>query len=243
VLHNTGWAVIEVGSKGRGEDHCNVYRINPEKRTPSVLLKRPKKRTRGAILERAEKSNLLRLKSHFLRQKAHPAREEPLNHSNHKKERGAQAHAAQSARVERGNVTESETTSVDAPLNPALTTSADAPVPEPVDGPVPRAEARTEPITEQQPKPTRDNPIGTPVKVANADGDADRAAVFERGRKVLGAGSDALVARLLDAERALDALDDADRALDALNAAANEDDPHAHIENEIALSLHLAAHQ
>ena len=32
-LHNTGWLQIEIGSRGRGVDHCNIYRINPEKRT------------------------------------------------------------------------------------------------------------------------------------------------------------------------------------------------------------------
>jgi hypothetical protein len=40
-------------------------------------------------------------------------------------------------------------------------------VPEPLT-PVPRADARTEPITAQQPKPTRDNPIGTAPKSARA---------------------------------------------------------------------------
>ena len=43
-LHNTGWAVIELGSQGRGKDHCNRYLINPEKRTPCTLLAGPKKR-------------------------------------------------------------------------------------------------------------------------------------------------------------------------------------------------------
>lgn len=121
VLHNIGWVVIEIGSKGRGEDHCNVYRINPEKRTPSALLKRPENRRRGAILERAGKSNLLRLKSHFLRQKAHPVCEEPHNPSNPKKERGSAARTSRAVRESASN-----------------STSDDATVPAP-DRPVPRA--------------------------------------------------------------------------------------------------------
>jgi hypothetical protein len=80
-------------------------------------------------------------------------------------ERGAHAHAAQSARVERGNVTETEKTSDDAPLNPANSTSDDATIPEPL-RPVPRAEARTV-ASENQPPPSRVNPIGTPTTAAN----------------------------------------------------------------------------
>ncbi|MET4236214.1 hypothetical protein ABIB83_008729 [Bradyrhizobium sp. I1.8.5] len=76
---------------------------------------------------------------------------------------------------------------------------------------------------------------------ADADADAERAAVLDHGRNVLGAGCDALTARLLDAERALDAFGAAERVLEALDTAANEDDPHAHIENEIAIALHVQA--
>ncbi|MGK7059830.1 hypothetical protein AB4853_25510 [Bradyrhizobium sp. 1050_B9_N1_2] len=158
-------------------------------------------------------------------------------------ERGS---AAQSARVERGNVTETETTVSDAPLNPAFDTVDAAPVPEPLT-PVPRADARTEPVAlQKQPPPSgASKNIGRPVmNGADADADVERAAVLDHGRNVLGAGFDALTARLLDAERALDALDAAQRVLDALDAAANEDDPHAHIENEIAVTLHVqATHQ
>ena len=63
--------------------------------------------------------------------------------------------------------------------------------------------------------------------------------MLDYGRKMLRAGGNALAARLLDAERALDALDAAQRVLDALDVAASEDDPHAHIENEIAVTLHI----
>lgn len=44
-LHNTRWVLIEIGSRGRGVDHCNIYRINPEKRRQRPLLADPKKRT------------------------------------------------------------------------------------------------------------------------------------------------------------------------------------------------------
>lgn len=152
-------------------------------------------------------------------------------------ERGAHAHAAQSDRVERGNVTETETSPDHAPWNPAFDTFDAAPITE---TPMQRADALHETVSEQEQQPPRINPIGTPTTAAHGERSAVPA-VFERGREVLGAGSDALVARLLDAERALDALGAAERVFDALTAAANEDDPHAHIENEIALSLRLQA--
>jgi hypothetical protein len=93
-------------------------------------------------------------------------------------ERGAHAHAAQSARAERGNVTETETTSDDAPENPSVSTA----IPEPL-RPVPRADARTEPITAQQPKPSRDNPIGTAANGADGGSGLSRIrAAFEATR-------------------------------------------------------------
>ena len=141
------------------------------------------------------------------------------------------AHTADAARYSTTN------TAVDAPLTPAKSTVDDAPVPA-TDSPVPRADARTEPITaQQQPPSSASENIGRPAaNGVNADADAERAAALDYGRKVLGAGSDALTARLLDAERALDAFGAADRVLEALDTAANEDDPHAHIENEIAVT-------
>jgi hypothetical protein len=194
ILHNVGWAVIEIGSKGRGEDHCNVYRINSEKRTPSALLKRSENRTRGAILERAGKSNLLRLKSHFLRQKAHPVCEEPLNPSNPKKERGS---AARSARVDRGSDNTSEPSR-----------------------PVQRAPegALTQPLAEQEQQPPRDNPMGAAANGAHAD--PAFAEVYRRGREVLGDDADAVTAKLLsaydgDVENALDTLACAEEESDA----------------------------
>jgi len=45
MLASTGRMDVELGSRGRGEKHCNRFRINPEKRTPCTLLSRPEKRT------------------------------------------------------------------------------------------------------------------------------------------------------------------------------------------------------
>ncbi|MBR0750260.1 hypothetical protein JQ582_40805 [Bradyrhizobium japonicum] len=91
----------------------------------------------------------------------------------------------------------------------------------------------------------RDNPrasIGCPpdgAHAANADADAERTAVIDHGRKVLGAGCETLVARLHDAERAVDPDGAAERVHDGLDAASNEDDPVAHIENAIEIAESL----
>jgi hypothetical protein len=211
VLHNIGWAVIEIGSKGRGKDHCNVYRINPEKRTPYALLKRPENRRRGAILERAGKSNLLRLKSHLLRQKAHPVCEEPLNPSNPKKERGSAARASDDVR-------ESASSS----------TVDDAPVPA-TDGPLARtahAALNDHLAAQKQPTPSRDPKIGTGPN--GADADPAFAEVYRRGREVLGADADAVVTELLAAHDGY-----AESALDALAAAEEESDPRQYVKKDI----------
>jgi hypothetical protein len=91
--------------------------------------------------------------------------------------------ARSSARVDRGNVTETETTADDAPLNPAFTTANDAAVAEPLT-PIPRASsgARIQPLAqEKQPASCRASPeMGA---AANADAapafDATKAA-FEK---------------------------------------------------------------
>ncbi|MET3970818.1 hypothetical protein [Bradyrhizobium sp. S3.9.1] len=91
----------------------------------------------------------------------------------------------------------------------------------------------------------RDNPrasIGWPpdgAHAANADADAERTAVIDHGRKVLGAGCETLVARLHDAERAVDPDGAAERVHDGLDAASNEEDPIAHIENAIEIAESL----
>jgi hypothetical protein len=72
ALANAGWIDVELGSRGRGEKHCNRYSINPEKRTPCALLAVPEKRTG---------------KAHFPPLKAHPVCEEPSNHKEELKER------------------------------------------------------------------------------------------------------------------------------------------------------------
>ena len=138
----------------------------------------------------------------------------------------------------------SDSTADDAPLKLAFDTVDNAPVPA-TDEPVARAAhaALNDHLASQkQPPPSSASKnIGRPANGANADADAERAAVLDHGRKVLGAGCDAVVARLFDAERALDAPGAAKRVFDALDTAANEDDPHAHIENEIAVTLHVQA--
>lgn len=97
-------------------------------------------------------------------------------------ERGAHAHAAQSPLVDKANVTEAKTTSVDAPLNPAKSNSGDAPIPV-TDGPVARTAdaALQQPLAEpEQPPPRINPPIGTPANGANADADDRFRMEFER---------------------------------------------------------------
>ena len=60
-LAGTGWMQVQYGSKGRGKDHCNRYKVNPEKAHPVCDF--PKL-----------------VKPHFSHLKAHPVCEEPLNH-------------------------------------------------------------------------------------------------------------------------------------------------------------------
>ena len=43
LLRDAGWMEVEFGSRGRGEGHCNRYRINTEKRTPCAVLSKPVK--------------------------------------------------------------------------------------------------------------------------------------------------------------------------------------------------------
>lgn len=85
--------------------------------------------------------------------------------------------------------------------------------------------------------PLRDNPEASMGRAASgAQADAERAAVLQHGRKVLGAGCEALIARLHDAEHALDPDSATERVLDVLDVAANEDDPVACIENAIGIA-------
>jgi hypothetical protein len=185
VLHNTGWAVIQIGSRGRGWDHCNVYRINPEKRTPCSLMERPKKRTRGALFQRLLKENFSPIKENFAPLKENTGCIEPLNPSNPKKERGSAA---------RTSVADRESDNSIEPPRPNQRT-ADA--------------ALIDPVAAQNPKPSRDPEIGTAAN--GADADPAFAPVYRRGREVLGADADAVTAKLLsaydgDAESALDTL-------------------------------------
>ncbi|MGY4261426.1 hypothetical protein ACVI1L_008494 [Bradyrhizobium sp. USDA 4516] len=87
--------------------------------------------------------------------------------------------------------------------------------------------------------PNRDNPapsVGRPPNGSHADADAERTAVLDHSRKVLGAGCEALVARFHDAERALDPDSATERVFDLIDVAANEDDPVACIENAINIA-------
>jgi hypothetical protein len=262
-LEKLGVIEIEWGSQGSG--HSNTYRLpaaflefyfGPEKGRLPKLDPAPRKhrqagvsKHRQAEVSGAPETQVQPSENSGLTPKKHrPACESHLEPPiSHKKERGSAARTFPAVRDSINN-----STADDAPLNPAKTTADDAPNSEPVVSPVPRAEARTEPnehqSTSSPPIPSRqsshrDSPrasIGRPPNAAHGERSAVPA-VFERGREVLGDGSDALVARLLDAEHALDALGAAERVLDALNAAANEDDPHGHIENAIEIAESLDA--
>jgi hypothetical protein len=178
VLHNTGWAVIQIGSRGRGLDHCNVYRINPVKRTPSALLEMPKKRTRGALFQQLLKEHFSAIKENFSPLKENTGCTEPLNPSN-PKERGSAARTSNDVR-DSAPTNSAKTTSVDAPLNPAKSTSDDAPVPA-TDRPVARtadAALKQPDATQKQPTPERnETKLGTAGTAANG-ADADGGAVM-----------------------------------------------------------------
>jgi hypothetical protein len=139
LLHNSGWAVIEIGSKGRGEKHCNVYKMNPEKRTPCTVLAGRVKRT---------------VKPHFSHLKPHPVFEEPLNHKEEevRKKESKRAGTAPLMSIDRPIPEPREeipvTTAVDAPLIPPSANNLARPL-----RPVLRAAeaAQVEPVDEQQP--------------------------------------------------------------------------------------------
>ena len=129
------------------------------------------------------------------------------------------------------SVTETETTSVDAPLNPAKSTSDDAPV-SATDGPVARtAHAALIDTVAAKLQPPSATSIGTAAN--GADADPAFAAVYRRGREVLGADADAVTAKLLSACNG-----DAEDALDTLACAEEESDPRQYIEREIEAAGH-----
>jgi hypothetical protein len=164
-LHNSGWVVVEFGSKGRGRKHCNVYRINPEKRTQCTVLAVLKKRTLRPVLEdhavdleRTGKPDFSTLKPDFSTIKPDTVSDEPLNLLT----------PLNTEYVERGSVTErGTTTSVDAPLNPTLTTVDDAPV-STSETPVLRALARTGRV-EAQPQTPSATSLGTAANGADVN--------------------------------------------------------------------------
>jgi hypothetical protein len=104
VLQATGWLDVEYGSRGRGDKHCNRYRINPEKSTPCALLANREKRT---------------VKEHFSPTKEHPVCQEPLIH---KEEASANALAVLS--LDGVDVKAPKETTDDAPPCPVNTTDS-----------------------------------------------------------------------------------------------------------------------
>jgi hypothetical protein len=62
----------------------------------------------------------------------------------------------------------------------------------------------------------------------NADADPAFAPVYRRGREVLGADADAVIAKLLSAYDG-----DVESALDTLACAEDESDPRQYVENDI----------
>jgi hypothetical protein len=109
MLANTGWMDVELGSRGRGEKHCNRFRIKPEKRTPCTLLAKPEKRTPAGDQDAA--------KAYFPPLKADPVYAEPSNHKKESIDRvpvttttASCGETARTARVERVDVTETGST-------------------------------------------------------------------------------------------------------------------------------------
>jgi hypothetical protein len=124
LLRDAGWMEVEFGSRGRGEGHCNRYRINTEKRTPCAVLSKPVK---------------CAVKPHFSTLKAHPVCEEPFNHR--KKEEGEKGISTDTYYVERSEISldslmdripvlprEKEALSPDAAPCPVNTSPSDTPV-------------------------------------------------------------------------------------------------------------------
>jgi hypothetical protein len=140
VLRATGWMEVEFGSQGRGDKHCNRYRINRKKRPPCTVLKASP--VFGFVWP--EKGTV---KPDFSHLKPDPVFEEPLNH---KEEASANALAVLS--LDRGGVTETENT-------------ADAAPPVKRAG----GSALTETVAEQprQPSPSRASPeMGPPANAS-----------------------------------------------------------------------------
>jgi hypothetical protein len=134
VLQATGWMEVQLGTRGRGDSHCNRYRINRKKRTPCAFSTDPAKADPAFGFKRSETHTE---KPYFLTQKADPVSEEPLNPI----QRGVTA--ARTSRVDRERI-----------INGTADAAA---LPEPL-RPTPRAPngALTEvPIEQNQPSPCR----------------------------------------------------------------------------------------
>jgi hypothetical protein len=147
ALVERGHLAVQLGS--RGSRHSNRYWPLEKSANGGAI----ESANGGAIAEKPKAPNR-GIKAPFRAIKAPTGALSTLNTLEHTKG------STSTARVERGNVTETEKTSDDAPLNPAFNTVDDAPVSEPLT-PVPRADARTEPVAAQNQKPFRVDPIGT----------------------------------------------------------------------------------
>jgi hypothetical protein len=89
VLRNTGWIDVELGSRGRGEKHCNRFRINPEKSTPCALLSVPEKSTPAGDQDA--------VKEHFSPLKEHPCAQNLSNPKEELKDRVPSTTTSESA--------------------------------------------------------------------------------------------------------------------------------------------------
>ena len=224
-LEKLGTIEIEWGSRGSG--HPNTYRLpaaflefyfGPEKgrrKQPQKVRRAELSKPRRAELSDEQKSSVE--PSEKLGSPDKKVRPAVLSHllatSSHKEGRGS---AARTSRDDRESANNS--------------TSDDAPNSAP-HGPDPRAGDRAiQPADQaQRQPPSRDEKnIGTAANGANADADPAFAAVYRRGRDVLGVDADAVTAKLLSAYDG-----DAESALDTLASAEGMSDPRQYIERDI----------
>ncbi len=211
-LIERGHLAIKVGSRGSG--HPNHYQPLEKSANGGVI-----KTANGGAIESANggaiaekpKAPFSRIKAPFKAKKAPTGALNTLEHTEHTK-RAPSARSA--ADADSQSVI---TTSVDAPLNPAFSTSNDAPISEP-DTPVPRAPdgARIQPADKQQPPPSRDNPIGAAANGANGHAVAD-ASPFAQVLRIYPVDRVGNEAKAYFAfARALDVLGDLDAVLEGI---------------------------
>jgi hypothetical protein len=220
-LEKLGVIEIEWGSQGSG--HSNIYRLpaaffefyfGPEKGRLPKPDPVPRKHRQAGVSEALENTGTSPKKDRCTDKKLRHAGESHfLATSSHKKERGS---AARTSRVDRESATTNSATVDDETL-------------------IQRAPegALIDPVAAQNPKPSRDDPISAAAN--GADADPAFAAVYRRGRDVLGADADAVTAKLLSAYDG-----DAESALDTLACAEGMSDPRQYIERDIEAAARRA---